>query len=233
MKRLAGHKKIPLLVICIGITTATVAAALSFYRLGYRAARADLHMSQALKSYYVERTAVLTQQAADFAPGGAVILGDSIVEWQVINSLCGLPTLNAGISGIKTEQLSLSAKRVLSVTKPSLVVIAVGINDTGKADKVPIHQWVAAYRRLLQTVRASRIIIVGVEPLKGKKSQQFDSAMRERQNLLLPKLAREANAAYVAPFDSATGITRDGIHLNVVGARRWRAAIETACSRSS
>ena len=72
-------------------------------------------------------------QAAHLPRGGVAVLGDSIVELQLLHTVCGLPAINASISGITTPQLAAVAGPIVAAAQPVLVIFVVGINETSIA----------------------------------------------------------------------------------------------------
>lgn len=62
-----------------------------------------------------------------------IVIGDSLVESALLPpSLCGRPIINAGVGGATIGFFARYASIIADDANPSLVVLAVGINDAGK-----------------------------------------------------------------------------------------------------
>ena len=61
-------------------------------------------------------------------PGGTIVIGDSLIERQLLIDICG-PTLNAGIEGATSADLRALAAEVILIAKPARVVFNIGTND--------------------------------------------------------------------------------------------------------
>jgi len=194
------------------------------WRAGYRAAHDEA---------MVKRGGVVFQRAVKQPAGGVVVLGDSIVELQSFTTLCGLPVFNAGISGATTAQVARKAAVIVKAARPAIVVVAVGINDMAIAQRTPEDVWEAQYRDLLASLKAPRIIVMGIQPVEPAKrwGQIFETAAIGRDNEALARIAAAAGAVYVPPWPSAEGLTFDGVHPTADGDRRWQASIAPACPR--
>ena len=224
-----------LLILLAGlvVTGSAIVVLRKTYHAGYAAGRQDLRVSLAPRGYNARRSRILGFQAANLPPGGAVVLGDSIVELQIFSTLCGRPVLNAGMSGIKTGELADQAPGILAQAHPSLVILAVGANDLTRSTQTPTDQWRRDYARLLRAVGKTPLMIMGIQPFEQGKiySGKIDPAGRRIENVLLPQIASAAGAIYVPPLSSADGLTSDGVHPNREGARHWQASVEAACPK--
>ena len=203
----------------------------ALYDRGYAQAAAD---AQVYFKYHTLRAQTLEGQAAKRPAGGVLVLGDSIIELQNFTSLCGLPVINAGISGLTTDRLAGLAPQLVAAARPRLVVVAIGANDTRRdAAVVSADQWRAAYRKLLAAAGRRPVIVVGVQPIEKDKpgAAPFDGPAMAARSAALVRIARAAGAAYVPPLASVQGLTVDGIHLNAEGDRQWQTSVEAACPR--
>lgn len=78
--------------------------------------------------YARDRWAILNR-ADDVPPGGAVLIGDSIVQRLYLRELCGLPVFNAGMAGARSDQVAPMVAPLITKLRPRVVVIAAGVND--------------------------------------------------------------------------------------------------------
>lgn len=76
------------------------------------------------------RRAVIRAHLAD-ADRPIVIVGDSITEMASFpNDLDGRPLINAGIGGATIADYAALASKIFEGSKPSLIIVAIGANDT-------------------------------------------------------------------------------------------------------
>jgi hypothetical protein len=158
-----------------------------------------------------------------------VILGDSIVEASTLpRSLCGHPIVNAGIGGASTaSHLEAILKEALAGKRAALVVVSLGTNDAAKSYSV--GQYSSNYRALLTEVAAltPRRAIVAIPPPEAglEEAKKVSFALIDGYNAILPKLAEDAGASFIALPAMPERHTLDGVHLNAAGYRVWDKAI--------
>ena len=158
-----------------------------------------------------------------------VILGDSITEASTLpRSLCGHPVVNAGIGGVSTESgmdslltQSLDGKRAV------LVVVALGANDAAIPNSVERYR--SNYRALLETLSTvtPRLAILAIPPPEAglEEVKKTRLAVIDSYNAVLPELAKEARATFIALPAMPERHTLDGLHLNAAGYAVWDRAI--------
>jgi GDSL-like Lipase/Acylhydrolase family len=155
-----------------------------------------------------------------------VILGDSIVEMSTLpRSLCGHPIVNAGIGGASTESnLGSILAESLGNKRAALIVVSLGTNDAWIPNGVERYR--SNYRALLTELAAltPRTAVMAIPPpdagLEETKKASLDS-----YNAVLPRLAEEARATFIALPAMPEPHTFDGIHLNAAGYEIWDGAI--------
>jgi lysophospholipase L1-like esterase len=158
-----------------------------------------------------------------------VILGDSIVEASTLpRSLCSHPIVNAGIGGASTtSHLEGILKQALAGTRAALVVVSLGTNDAAKPYSV--EQYSSNYRALLTEVAAlaPRSAIIAIPPPEAglAESSKVSFALIDSYNAILPKLAEDAGASFIALPAMPAQHTLDGVHLNAAGYQVWDKAI--------
>ncbi|SHK21687.1 Lysophospholipase L1 [Bradyrhizobium lablabi] len=158
-----------------------------------------------------------------------VVLGDSIVEASTLpRSLCGHAIVNAGIGGATTaSNLPAILARSLGGKRAALVVVSLGTNDALMPHSP--EQFSSNYRALLTELtaltprRAVAAITLPEAGLEG--TPKPGSALIDSYNAVLPKLAQEAGATFIALPAMPEHHTLDGVHLNAVGYEVWDKAI--------
>lgn len=154
-----------------------------------------------------------------------IVLGDSIVEASTLpRSLCGHPIVNAGVGRASTEsKLGAMLTQALGAKRAVMVVVAVGTNDAAIPNS--LGRYASNFRALLAELAAltPRTAILAIPPpeagLEGART--VDAATIEGYNAILPELAKEAAAGFIALPAMPEHHTVDGIHLNAAGYEVW------------
>jgi hypothetical protein len=158
-----------------------------------------------------------------------VVLGDSIVEASTLpRSLCGHPIVNAGIGGASTaSHLGAMLAESLGGKRAALVVVSLGTNDAAVPHSV--EQYRSNYLALLVELNAlaPRSAIVAIpSPEAGlEEARKVSFAVIDSYNAMLPTLAEQARATFIALLAMPERHTLDGIHLNAAGYEVWDKAI--------
>ena len=215
-----------------------IIASLSAFLLGATiAGAASLARGRPHSHVQVREIAVLSHARQERFP--VVVMGDSIVEFADLPNLCGQRVLNAGLAGAKVKDLLAFAPQLLSIDRPDLVVIAVGVNDAQAGGKTDLLTFREEYAALVKRVRqvAPAVVILNVAPVARPSfvdARTFDPAAIANINRTLTTLGvpvidlSDAMARPGAPLPSA--YTDDGVHPNATGYIRWREAIGGACA---
>lgn len=195
------------LLLCVG--------AISGLALGY------VHWRRTGPSHFDARTAVILDQARSFPPGGVVVFGDSLVERQRLTMLCGLPVLNAGVSGARITDVAAFAEQVASAARPSLSIVAVGTNDVIQG---PAPTWLADYRVLLAGIGPSVRAIVGI----GLAHQNQAAVAMDK---VLRREARDRHIRFIEALPAKPGLfLDDGVHHSAAGKAIWQANLAAICA---
>jgi hypothetical protein len=158
-----------------------------------------------------------------------IILGDSIVEMSTLpRSLCGHPIVNAGIGGASTESgLGAILKESLGNRRAALIVVSLGTNDAAIPNS--LERYRSNYRSLLSELAAltPRTAIMSIPlPEAGlEEAKKLSLATIDSYNGILPGVAGEAGATFIALPAMPERHTLDGIHLNAAGYEVWDGAI--------
>lgn len=178
------------------------------------------HWRKPIGSPIAARREVLLYRAEDVAPGGVLILGDSITDRQAFSSLCGLPVFNAAISHEKAEDILPIAAQLVSRTRPARLILELGANDLLEPDPTPMARYEAEMNQLAHLAPHPVIVALPDDPAFP--------AQAARGNAFLRALAAEAGGTFIAPL--TPGMTVDGVHPNARGRSEWKRRVNAACT---
>jgi lysophospholipase L1-like esterase len=173
---------------------------------------------------------VIELQAKQVEPGGLLVLGDSIMEAMYGDQLCGLPVLNAGVGGTGVDFVAAHVERMLSWSRPSYVLVSVGINDATRAgsprNEADLSQWARTYSSLLDRIEGVHAVplvmtLLPVEKDGALGERYFDRATVVDLNRRLRELSEARNGRLLDGFSAFAdhkgamkiGSTVDGVHL--------------------
>jgi lysophospholipase L1-like esterase len=168
----------------------------------------------------------LLKTAKDASKGGALLIGDSISAMNEITTACGLRVFNAGVGGARVADWTPAAADLALLTKPRLVIIALGTNDADRRVSFDLAQWGTDYQDLIRNTPAQFHILVP-PPITGRFDISKDRKRLADQRIAITTMAGPRIA--VASVSDFTGKTRDGVHPTAAGRALWRAAIAQAC----
>ena len=178
---------------------------------------------------YVRRRLWIIEQSANLRPPGDMLLiGDSIAERSGLESLCGRPVFNAGVSAARLEDIDALALRLARDLKPSTVIIEIGTNDANIARRTDPIAWKGRYVALIRAIQTAPVIIVPAPAIEHGKSgsSAIDPSHLNRLNGLLPSIARDTGARLL---QRPAVDTADGVHLSRRGAEQWRGCLALHC----
>ncbi len=194
-------------VLALGLAAATYVSA----RREVADLRAKLERSNSKLPYHVHsdiRLAIIRSQIQRM-DRPIVVLGDSIVEMAILPAtLCGRPVLNAGIGGAGIRFLTDHIDRILAGTKPSLIVVSIGVNEI-----IP-RTSLAKFKDLYDDLRSaiSHPAIYGtVTPLDDFDVAPYNEIIRQSGPNTFELVS--------------DGTTADGAHLTPDGYASWTAAL--------
>ncbi len=178
-----------------------------------------------------------------------VFLGDSITEAaskpegfiSLFDLFCGVngyevETINAGISGHKSNQMLERLERDVLAHKPDWVVISCGVNDVWHQFKFePEGIELPDYKENMQSIidrfqeAGVKILLLTATPIyenlnteENKALQPYNEFLREladEEDLLLADVNRTFQNWYKKKMNDKRLMTTDGVHLNPRGNR--------------
>lgn len=178
------------------------------------------------------RASLIQLMAGTIGQRQIMLLGDSIIESYWWNTVGGVNVLNAGFSGIGIDALLAEADALLTIAKPRVVVVMVGINDCPIGNTTNPDEWWVKYSQLLDKIHAHNACpvvctILPVEQGKVLGDQYFDQAKQAALNTKILYGATERgeeivnlNAAFGIPPSyqyMKTGYSYDGVHPYGIG----------------
>lgn len=170
------------------------------------------------------RTKTIESQLAQVEGDYVVLLGDSHAERLFAPHLCGLPVVNAGISGATADDVVALTRRLAPRRKARALLLSVGTNDIWIRRQ---HDAAAAERNFrariaeLRTILrgwAERLALIAIPPVAAREEADFPRAAASRYSETLRRSCADGSCSYVAPFAAAAGdkkasFTADGVHL--------------------
>lgn len=223
---------VPAMAVCLAIFAGV---SLAGYSLGLAHAE-----SFAAAHHSARSSAILSQARQRDWP--VVVLGDSMTELAMLETLCGKPVLNAGIAGARIGDLTEFGKGLLDEVQPQLVIIAAGTNDAWAHKPTDAAAFETDYRALVHSAQSSGAQVVAltaipVGPAGMGKADVFDrDELRQRNSQIAALEIPVVDAA--AALDDGKGrllmhLTDDGVHPNAAGYERWLSALEGACETAT
>lgn len=200
-------------VLCVGL----VAAA-----LGGAAGLAVGHMTGTPESdrasYRDARVQTIGAHLRQFDGDYLLVAGDSHIEHWFVRSLCGLPVVNAGLSGATAQSYARFFAELPLSRPPRAILLTIGTNDAQKRRIGDPDEALTRYRAsvgsLLELLRSRspQIIATAVPPLDPARAKSFSPRLAARFSTVLETVCREQGCSFVDPF--AVGVPLfDGVHL--------------------
>ena len=169
-----------------------------------------------------------------------LVVGDSIVEAAMLEPICGMTPVNAGIGGGTAQTLS-DYVGGWSSRKFKAIVIALGVNNAIRRPQYDIGGFQRAYEAIIKLAAPGAAVFVAdvmpVEKGMALGDAYFDNDVIGELNTEIRALADRYGAtridlhdAFAQPGDNSMrpGLTVDGAHLNAEGYRIWRHTIAQA-----
>ncbi|MGI6245742.1 MAG: SGNH/GDSL hydrolase family protein [Pseudochelatococcus sp.] len=176
--------------------------------------------------YALVRLRTVEAQAEQIEGDYILLAGDSHTERLLLPALCGLPTLNAGLSGATLADMApfLSAAKI---RPPKLTLLIAGTNDANLKRKPDTDAARAGFRENLDTLlsilhwKSTRVVVSQVPPLREPGATGFSPAAVRAFDAIVGETCDSGKCRRVVLFPPADGLSPreplhapDGIHLN-------------------
>lgn len=169
-------------------------------------------------SYRDARAQTVGAHLRQFEGDYILTAGDSHIEHWYVGSLCGLPVVNAGLSGATAHSYAGFFSELPLSRPPRAIVLTIGTNDAqrrriGDPDET-IARFQAAAGVLLGLLGAHAPLVVAtaVPPLDPGRAASFSPRMAARFSGILETVCRAHGCRFVDPFQAGTPLV-DGVHL--------------------
>jgi hypothetical protein len=154
-------------------------------------------------------------------PDAVIVLGDSIVQGATLpKSICGHALVNAGVVGAAIEYFERHAAELLGLSRPILIVLAVGINN---ASPKMAKQFRLRYQKTVASLsRVAPVAVATITPVRsGNGSIGYNAKLVPGINDAI-KTTPDVRAVIDLnkPLSSANWTT-DGIHFGPEGYALW------------
>jgi lysophospholipase L1-like esterase len=216
----------------IGLAVLLIGALVAGFSFLRREASADSHRQarQLVLHYTLSRVDI-----------PIILVGDSIAEASTLpRALCGHPIVNAGLNGASTaSDLGTWLIDALDGRRAAAIVVSLGTNDALTARTT--QQFETSYTALLAqlakvTARLAVLAIPAID-VQGRVTTEMQAEAMSRINdfnAVLPALAGNSGATFIALPPMSKPHTIDGVHLDAAGYAAWDEAIlqgvSTICS---
>ncbi len=196
-----------------------VPLALGFGSLaGFSAGRAALPGESRAESYQEARAQTVAAHLRQFTGDYVLAAGDSHIEHWFASTRCGLPVVNAGVSGAT----AMSYRRFFSALKlkrpPRAVVLTIGTNDASVRrvgdPETATRRFAVSLRGLLETIgrRAPLVLLTAVPPPGPGQDKAFSTEAAARFSIEAKAACAAGLCRFVDPFGPGLNLI-DGVHF--------------------
>lgn len=155
-----------------------------------------------------------------------VVMGDSHAERLFLPELCGLPVVNAGLSGATLGEVLDLARKIAPPRRAEAVLLSVGTNDiwvkrtpeTTQAES-GFSAGLAALAQRLTGAWADRRALIAIPPVEDKEEAMFPRSAAGRYSAMLARSCEPERCIYLDLFAGAEkapgrrSAFSDGVHL--------------------
>jgi hypothetical protein len=190
---------------------------MAFFSLYSAAATEPLELST--ERYYAIKTAIGQTK------NPVIVFGDSIVEGASLPAaICGRRVVNAGVAGATIEYFWKHAEELLGSSQPSLIVLAVGINN---ASLIGSQQFTPQYQETSALLsHAGPLAVATITPVRsGGGSVGHDPNLVPVLNEMIKATPKIRGVIDLNATLSSANLTTDGIHLSPDGYALWTKAM--------
>lgn len=187
---------------------------------------ADRSAPRAFDGFQLVRLKTVQAQLDQVRGPYIVVMGDSHAERLFLPSLCGLPVVNAGMSGATLGEVLDLARRIAPAHKAEAVLLSVGTNDIWvkripetEAAESGFRAGLAALAQRLTASWSSRRALIAIPPVESKEEALFPRSAASRYSAMLAQSCEPEHCSYVDLFAGARDLPArlspfsDGVHL--------------------
>ena len=179
-------------------------------------------------------------EAADLSEppiqGGIIFTGSSSIRmWTTLKEdFAGLPVVNRGIGGSMLPEVTAFVDRIITPSKPALVVVYCGANDihAGRSADQVLHDFQAFVKAIHTPLPTARIafISIGTNPSRWAEVETVKKANRAIREYV----GTDSTLDFIDVFPQMLGPDRlpkpdifldDRLHMNAKGYEIWREII--------
>jgi hypothetical protein len=176
--------------------------------------------SGSLESYGRARAGAISAQIEQAGRDYILLAGDSHIERLYLPSLCGLPTVNAGIGGATAPIFAESLSRIRVGVRPRATILTIGTNDTFVRRASGSPESVRAFRdttrRLVSRLAtiSAKLYVTAIPPVDASQGSVFPPEVASLYSAILKEHCDAGLCVFVDPFRERTGLRfSDGVHL--------------------
>lgn len=169
-------------------------------------------------SYRDARVQTVGAHLRQFDGDYLLVAGDSHIEHWFVRSLCGLPVVNAGLSGATAQSYARFFAELPLSRPPRAIILTIGTNDAQKRRIGDPDEALARYRASVESLlellrsRSPHIVATAVPPLDPGRAKSFSPRLAARFSTVLKTVCREQGCSFVDPFVGGVPLF-DGVHL--------------------
>ncbi|GGZ36880.1 GDSL-type esterase/lipase family protein [Asticcacaulis endophyticus] len=208
--------------------SATALAGAAGWKLGKDNGWENAQKNQPI-AHFPQRLNAIKSQAGQME-AKTIIFGDSLTEFAKLDTLCGTPVLNAGVSGATIQDTAgWTDDLIASSSRPERLVFALGTNNakTYLTKAQPVEPTLAAYRTLITRYKGYDIAIATIPNIGAAAADRFDQAYIDSLNAGIRTLANETGAKLIELGQPIP--TRDGVHLQPGAYSIWTTQMASVC----
>lgn len=169
-------------------------------------------------SYREARVQTVAAHLRQFDGDYVLVAGDSHIEHWWVRSLCGLPVVNAGLSGATVESYARFFADLPLSRPPRAIILTIGTNDAQKRrigdPAKALERFRTAIEGLIGQLRQQTPLLVAtaVPPLDSHRARSFSPRLAARFSTVLETACRDHGCRFVEPFPRGVALV-DGVHL--------------------
>ena len=164
-----------------------------------------------------------------------IVFGDSIVQGAALpTSQCGHPLVNAGVTGAGIEYFQRHAIELLGASHPTLIVLAVGINNAwNDNDTSRLRSFRQTYRATVGVLaKIAPVAVTTITPIRpGALASSYNPSLVPELNTVIRTAPKRVAVFDVTKPLSAQNFTSDGIHLTRDGSTLWTRTLQNGIGR--